>query len=53
MHLNKFEITIDPRFQHLTHLTHFSNNTFPQKSKTVTLNHFLIPVIWYNFRKIQ
>ena len=41
---------LGPKMSHLQHSGH--NESFPEKSERVILNHFLIPVIKYNFRKI-
>ena len=51
--IGKCGVTVNPRFQQLTHLPHLENNIyFPSKSKIVIFTLFLVPVIKYNFRKI-
>ena len=40
----------EPKVAHLHNFEH--NMNFPGKSKTVTFNQSLMPVIKYNFRKI-
>ena len=43
---NKYEVTMDRRFQHLTNLPHFEYNVnFSSKSKTVVFAQFLISKI--------
>ena len=45
----------NPNFGHLkmTHFPHFDcKRNFPEKSKTFTFTHFLMPFLRYNLKKI-